>query len=125
MHEPRAHRRSRPGHILGTVDRDLVRARSVLQVGRVDHGLRANAPEKLLDCDGITDLDPFGRRIRHAPDELRAEVAGRAGDVQLHAWERRERMCRTSSTVPVTARATTNARMSPFHGCSSNVLPPT
>ena len=91
----------------------------------MDHRLRANAPEKLLDRGGVPDLDPLGRRSRRAPDELRAEVAGRAGDVELHAWAaRRWRMYRITSTNPVTARANTKARMSPFHGCSSNDLPP-
>ena len=89
MHEPRTHGRRLTCDVFGTVDRDLVRAGSVLQVRRVDHDFGAQAPEQLFDRGGVTDFDPLGRRSGHAPDELGAEIAGRAGDVQLHALERR------------------------------------
>ncbi len=124
MHEPRAHSRCSTSDGLGPHDRDLAGIRPVLQVRGVDDYLGANTSQKLIDGDGVTDFDPLGRRGRNAPDELGAEVAGRAGDVHAHALARRLRKCRTTSTIAVTPRATTNARISPFQGSSSNDLPP-
>ena len=82
--EPRADRRGGARDVLRALDVD---ARVLLAVRRVDHDLRPQPLEEVAHRVGVADLDPFGGRVGPQPDELGAEVAGRAGDVQLSRLE--------------------------------------
>ena len=79
--EPGADRGGRTRDVLGADRVDVV---LVLPVGGVDDDVRAQPPEELGDGAGVAHLDPLRGRVRAEADELGAEVAGRAGDVQLH-----------------------------------------
>ena len=125
----------RAGDVRGAVDDDLPRTLAVLPVGGVDHDRGPDALEERAHGAGIPDLDPFPARVRGEPEQLRAEEAGRARDVQLHDSASGagvtgsgggffSRRLLTNSITNAIENAIPSPTSTPFHGCSSNCLPP-
>ncbi len=125
----------RAGDVRGAVDDDLPRTLAVLPVGGVDHHRGPDALEERAHGAGIPDLDPFPARVRGEPEQLRAEEAGRARDVQLHDSASGagvtesgggffSRRFLTNSITNAMVNASPSPTSTPFHGCSSNCLPP-
>ena len=126
MHEPCADGRGGAGHVLGAVDDDLAGAVAVLAVGGVDDDVGPKRAKQLLHGLGVADLDPLPGRVGREPEQLRAEEPGRAGDVDPHGSGARRlaRRCLTNSIRNATENAIASPTTMPFHGCSSNCLPP-
>ena len=134
MDQAGADRDSRAGDVRGAVDDNLPRTLAVLPVGGVDHDRGPDALEERVHGGGIPDLDPFPARVRGEPEQLHAEEAGRARDVQLHDSASAgvtesgggffSRRFLTTSITNAMVNASPSPTSTPFHGCSSNCLPP-